>query len=376
VRDVVRVCHVIHELGPGGAEKLLADLARLAPDAGIELSVVSLMPLGDHLYPRMLAELGVAVRSLDLSSRWDLRGRRRIRDVVGEIGPDVLHTHLKHADLLGAHAVRRLDVPHVSTLHVIEDAVGPIARMKRNAGALARERSADRTIAVSEAVRRWYLDTFRKVDPGRVVVVRNGVPAPEKVSPERRAELRAEFGVGEDGLLVPMAAIMRPGKGHRDLIEAVRLIDPSVPITFVLAGSGPEEKALRDAVATASLGDRIRFTGFRSDVSDLLAAADFAVLPSHADALPTALVQASAAGIPSIGTNVGGIPEVVDAETGLLVPVGDPPALAEAIRQLASDPDNRRWLGKRARERFDEEFEGGVWIARLRAVYDDVLAGR
>ncbi|HSG79555.1 MAG TPA: glycosyltransferase, partial [Acidimicrobiia bacterium] len=360
--EVARVCHVIHELGPGGAEKLLVDAARLAPDVGIELSVISLMPFGDHPYPRVLAELGVPVHSLDLSSRWDLRGRRRLRSIVQDIGPDVLHTHLKHADLLGAHAVRGLDIAHVSTLHVIEDAVGPAARMKRDAGARVRERSALCTIAVSEAVRRWYLETFPFVAAERVVVVRNGVPAPEPISEERRVALRAEFGVGDDGLLVPMVALMRPGKGHEDLIAAAGLIASEVPVTFVLAGSGSEEARLRETVDAAALADRVRFAGFRSDIPDLLAAADFVVHPTHADALPTALVQAAAAGIPSIGTKVGGVPEVVDAETGIMVPVADPPALAAATVELASDPDRRRWLGKRARERFDEQYEGGVWI--------------
>ena len=374
VGRVLRVCHVIHDLGPGGAEKLIVDLARLAPEAGVDISVVSLMPLGDHHYPRVLDGLGVPVRSLDLASRWDPRGRGRLRAVLGDLEPHVVHTHLKHADLLASDVVHELGAAHVSTLHLIEDAVGLVARMKRNAGVRARERSADRTIAVSDAVRRWYVESFPAVDASRVVVLRNGVPAPVEITDDRRTALRREFGVGETDLLVTMVAIMRPGKGHDDLIDAVRLITAEVPIVFVLAGAGPEEARLRRSVAMAGLGDRIRFAGFRTDADDLLAASDFVVHPSHADALPTALVQAAAAGIASIGTDVGGIPEVVDDETGILVPVGDPPALADAILELASDADRRRWLGKQARERFDEEFEGGVWLRRLRRLYDEVVA--
>jgi len=173
----VRVCHLIHELGPGGAEHVLVDLARVARPAGIEMSVLSLMPLGGHRYPQVLRELGVPVASLDLPSRWDPRGLRRAVRLLREGPPDLLHSHLKHADLVAAFAAPRLGVPMVSTLHLVEDEVGLVARLKRDLGARARRHRAARTIAVSEALRRWYLGAFA-VGPATVVTIPNGIPAP------------------------------------------------------------------------------------------------------------------------------------------------------------------------------------------------------
>jgi len=372
----VRVCHLIHDLGPGGAEHVLVDLARVAPAAGIEMSVLSLMPLGGHRYPVLLRGLGVRVECLDLPFRWDPRGPVRAVRLLQADPPDLLHSHLKHADLVAAYAAPRLGVPMVSTLHLVEVEVGRVGRFKRDLGAWARRRRAARTIAVSDAVRRWYLGAF-PVDPAAVITLPNGIPVPEVVPAERRAGLRGEFGAAEGTLLAATVAIFREGKGHDDLLDAVRLVE-DLPIRFVLAGSGTEEARLRARVAAEGLGGRVVFAGFREDVAGLLAAADLVVHPSHADALPTALIHALAAGVPAVATRVGGIPEIVGENAGVLVPPGEPAALAGAVRDLVGDAGRRREMGEAARARFGARFEGTAWARRLAAIYAGVLteAGR
>ncbi len=303
------------------------------------------------------------VDSLDLPSRWDPRGLRRAVRLLRADPPDLLHSHLKHADLVAAYAAPRLGIPMVSTLHLVEDEVGMVGRLKRDLGAWARRRRAARTIAVSDALRRWYLDAF-PVDPATVVTIPNGIPAPEPVPAERRAALRAEFGVPDGCLLAATVAIFRDGKGHDDLLDAARLLE-DVPIRFVLAGSGPEEARLRARVEAEGLTGRVVFAGFREDVAALLAAADLVVHPSHADALPTALIHALAAGVPAVATRVGGIPEIVGDDAGMLVAPGEPAALAGAIRDLAGDAGRRRQMGEAARARFAARFEGTAWARRL-----------
>jgi glycosyltransferase involved in cell wall biosynthesis len=121
--------------------------------------------------------------------------------------------------------------------------------------------------------------------------------------------------------------------------------------------------------------DRFQFLGFRSDVARVMAAADMVIHPSSADALPTALVHALAAGRPIIATAVGGIPEIVTPEGGVLIEPRDPLALAAAIDRVADDPDARRWMGKHNRERFETEFRADIWARKLRALYESVLGG-
>ena len=122
-----------------------------------------------------------------------------------------------------------------------------------------------------------------------------------------------------------------------------------MPVRFVLAGSGPEEARLRARVEAEGLAGRVVFAGFREDVAALLAAADLVVHPSHADALPTALIHALAAGVPAVATRVGGIPEIVGDDAGVLVPPAEPAALAGAVRDLAGDPGGAgRWARRPA----------------------------
>jgi glycosyltransferase involved in cell wall biosynthesis len=373
VPETMRVCHLIHELGPGGAEHVLVDLARVAPSAGLEMRVLSLMPLAGHRYPQALRDLGVRVESLGLRSRWDPRGPGRALRLLRSDPPDVVHSHMKHADLVAAYAAPRLGLPMVSTLHVIEDAVSPIGRLKRRLGIRARQR-ASATVAVSEAVRSWYLGAFR-VDLAKVVTVPNGVPAPPAVPEARRTALRAEFGVPEGHLLAATVALFRVGKGHDDLLDAVALLN-GAGVHFLLVGSGPEEARLRERVRSEGLTDEVVFAGFRDDVAEVLAACDLVVHPSRADALPTALIHSLAAGVPAVATSVGGIPEIVGEAAGRLVPPGEPKALAAAIEELAGDPGLRRAMSAAARERFSARFDGEAWARRLRGLYQRVISGQ
>jgi glycosyltransferase involved in cell wall biosynthesis len=223
---------------------------------------------------------------------------------------------------------------------------------------------------VSDAVRRWYVESFA-VDPSTVVTIRNGLVAPE-ISEVDRKTVRAELGADPERVLAVTVSIMRAGKGHSDLLQAAALLPADMPVTLAFVGTGPEHDALvRQAREIGVFGDRVVFTGFRSDVARVFAAADLAIQASHFDALPTSLIHALAAGVPIVASRVGGIPEIVGSEAGVLVEPGDPEGFAHAIGRLVGDPGTRRLMGKKGRERFDEEFDGEVWMRRLRSVYDE-----
>lgn len=370
-----RVCHVIHSLRDGGAEHLLVTLAEVAATAGVHVSVVSLMPVDGLRYARQLEELGVEVRSIALGSRWDVRGLPRAARLIGELDPDVLHTHLKHADFVGAFASRRLHVPMISTLHVIEDAPTPMQRVKRRLAAQARIRSAHRTITVSDAQRRWYLDQFG-APPDRVTTLRNGVLPPTFEANEgHAARFRHRLGITDQTTLIAMVALLRPGKGHHDLFDAVRLLSSDLDVTVILAGDGPTRKELETEVSRdPTLRGTIRFAGFVEDVEALLSACDLVVHPSHFDALPTALLYALAAGVPVVATRVGGISEILGEDAGVLVPAMDPPALAAAVEALVRSPEQRAQIGAAAHARFRREFDARAWVQQLQGLYAQVVA--
>lgn len=371
--DRLRVCHVLHTLGPGGAQELVVTLAGQARAAGIELSVLALGPAAGDVADA-LARLGVTVVSTELAWAGDPRAAVRALAALRALSPDVLHSHGKRADVVGAYAAGRLRCPHVSTLHLIEDAQDPLRQGVTRAAARVRQRSCARVVTVSDAQRRWYVGAFAARTADKVVTIHNGVPAPPVPGPEERARVRAELGVPEDAVLALALGLLRADRGHQHLIDAAALVTQR-DVHVVVAGDGPLRAVLEAQVEQRrGIGACVHFAGFRRDVGRLLAGADMVVHPSLADALPTALMHALAARRSVVASDVGGIAEIVTADCGVLVPPADPPALAAAVEALARDPHRRHEMGRAGQARFQQHFTAHAWVTSLRALYAQVLS--
>ena len=355
----------------GGAEMLLAELAAALPAVGVTPSVTYLAQLdGSPAVPR-LRENGVDPVLVPMTLLHDPRGLLRLRRHLTTLAPDVVHTHLAHADLLGSVAARSLGVASVATLHVMEWATAGKEAQRERIVSAARRRCAARVIAVSEAGRRAYL--ARGWDrPEHVVTINNGVVAVAR--PGAGAALRAELGLAATDLVVATLSVLRADKGHDLTVDAVARLRERFPdLRLLVVGDGPARADVERAVAT--LGGAGVLAGHRDDVMAVLDAADVLVHPSRIDAFPTALLEALAAGVPAVATAVGGIPEIVDdGRTGVLVAApADGAALAAALEPLLADPRLRRELGARGRERFALRYSAARWAANLRDLYDEVL---
>lgn len=376
----LRIVHVIHSLGTGGAEKVLTDLARVCRDGGFEMVVVALSPDPEPIHVRVLRDLGIRVHCLE-RHRWDPRAIAEVTRVLQAEGADVVHTHLKHADIVGGLAAARLGLPHVATLHLIEQPADSLARGKLVLASLVRNARAARIIAVSRAQREWYVRDTR-VAPDRVIVLPNGVQDPPPLPVAEREQLRAELigrgmvgaGVVDHPVIGVMATVMRADKGHGHLFRALKLLPESLPLLVAIAGNGELEDMIRAQVeGDAELGRRVRLLGYRTDVPRLMQAADFVLHPTEDDALPTTLIEAIGCGRASVASAVGGVPDIVVEGTGLLVPPADPPALAEALTTMVTDPGLRERAGANARRHFEVEFDARVWARRLAELYARVI---
>ncbi|MDQ3739742.1 MAG: glycosyltransferase family 4 protein [Actinomycetota bacterium] len=369
----LRVLAVIDSLTWGGAEMLLGDFAAGAPAAGIDLSVAYLQGVDESPAAARLLAQGVEPQLVPITLLHDPRGFARVLRHVRRVRPDVVHTHLGYADLIGGMAARTLRIPFFSTLHVMAwDEEGRDA-VKNRLMSAARRR-AHRVIAVSDAARAAYLATGWD-RPEHVVVVRNGIPG--RTRPGAGAGVRAELGLGPDDVVVTMLAVLREGKGHDVAIEAVAALRDRFPrLRLLVLGEGPHRAEIERMAAP--LGDRVLLAGQRNDVMDVLDATDVLLHPTRIDALPTSLIEAAAAGVPVVATDVGGVPEiVVDGEGGLLVP--NPPSagpVADALARLLEDDGARAAMGAAARRAFEERFTAERWAQRLRALYEEALAGR
>jgi len=180
----------------------------------------------------------------------------------------------------------------------------------------------------------------------------------------------AQPALEHDGPLVGNVARLAPQKDHRTLIEAARLVPEA---EFVVAGDGE----LRDELERLAEGSRVRFLGARDDVPDVLASLDVFAFPSLFEGLCLAVIEAQAAGVPVVATPVGGIREtVVEGETGLLVPTGDPPALAAAIRRLLEDRNAAQAIAAEAKRRVLERFSIERMVEETLRLYGETTASR
>ncbi len=367
----LRVLAVIDSLTWGGAEMLLGDFAAGAPAAGLDLSVAYLHGVDESPAATRLIARGVEPTHVPITLLHDPRGAIRVLRYIRRTRPDIVHTHLGYADLLAGLAARALGIPSFSTLHVMAWDVTGRDRTKERLMSAARRR-AHRVIAVSDAARAAYLATGWD-SPEHVVTVRNGIPG--HVRRGAGAAVRAELGLRPDDVVVTMLSVLREGKGHDVAVAAVEALRERWPgLRLLILGEGPHRPAVERMAEP--LGDRVVLAGQRDDVMDVLDATDVLLHPTRIDALPTALIEAAAAGVPVVSTRVGGVPEiVVDGVTGVLV---EPPpaatAVAHAIGTLLEDPARRTAMGAAARRTFDERFTAEAWAHRLRALYEEALA--
>jgi glycosyltransferase involved in cell wall biosynthesis len=319
-----------------------------------------------------LRAAGVEPVHVPIESLLRKRDRAAVEAHVAAVRPDVLHTHLGYADLLGGLAARKLGIPALSTLHVMEWDGPARDRAKSKLMAMARRRCDHKVIAVSEASREVYLRA-RFDRPEHVVVVHNGIH--DNSQPGAGRNIRSELGLASDDLVVTMATVLRRGKGHAVAASAVKALAGEFPkLRLVVLGDGPD----RDEIAAelSPLGEHLVMTGHRDDVLGVLDASDVLLHPTSIDALPTALMEAMAARLPVVATDVGGVPELVeDGVTGVLIPAPPrPEALAQELRVLLADPTKRAAMGVRARERFDSEYDAARWLDRLEPLYRAAIA--
>jgi len=230
-------------------------------------------------------------------------------------------------------------------------------------------RCLQRHVAVSRHVAGRLRDRLG-VDAARITVIPNAV---EPRAPVPRDDaLRARLGVRGDRALALSVARLEEQKGLTHLLDAAAMLPD---VVFAIAGEGPERERLVAKAVALGLSDRVQWLGHRDDVPSLLAAADLFVLPSLNEGLPLAAMEAMLAGVPIVATDAGGTGEVVrDGITGLLVPPGEPRALADAIRALLDAPERARRLAVAGRSLIEREHSAAAMVAATSRLYEALLA--
>jgi glycosyltransferase involved in cell wall biosynthesis len=315
----------------------------------------------------------------------DVRAVAELVALLRRIRPSIVHTHTPKPSIYGRMAARLAGVPViVNTVHGLY--AQPEDRWPKRFAVYGAERLAATCSQAELVASPEDLDTLSRlrVPADRLVLLNAGLGIdldrfdPNTVTAADRAAARRELGADADeDVVVGVVARLVREKGYPELFEATARLRGRHPRLRV-AAIGPDEPDKADALTEADRRTAreigIRFLGARDDVARLYAGMDILVLASHREGFPLTPMEAAAMGVPVVATDIRGCRQVVDdGTTGLLVPVGDPVALAAAIERLAMDPAERRRLGTAARRKAEDSFDQGRCIDITLATYERLL---
>ena len=299
--------------------------------------------------------------------RWPTDELRRIAGILDDGGFDVIHTHMSRAHLFGVLLRLFTKVPRVATAH---------CRHLQPHWALN-----DMVITASEATRRFHMRV--NLVPGhRIVTVHNFVDEErfEGLTSSMRHDVRHSLGLADSDALIAVIANVMPRKGQLYAIRALpRILEAAPSAQLLLAGDDDRDyRKLAEAEANKlDVHSHIQWLGRREDIPNLLAASDVFLLPSLEETMPLAILEAMAAGLPTIATNVGGTSEcIVEGQTGLLIPRRNHRALGEAVVELLLDGAKRRRMGEAARQRYLDGFSAASQTPAIETVFNQVANRR
>jgi glycosyltransferase involved in cell wall biosynthesis len=372
---VIRSLHLINGLGTGGAERSLAEMLGGFVEHGIEPAVAAFHRRESGVEEQVLAsEIPVHFVA---ATGWGQRVLA-VRKLLRSVRPDVLHTTIFEADVVGRLAAVGTKIPVVTSLvntsytrvRSADEGVSTrrLALAQALDGATARHLGAG-FHAITQAVADSSIQALG-IEPGKVVVIPRGRSRDRLGYPSagRRAAARERLGIGADEVLLLNVARREYQKGQSTLLEAAGVLrDLGRTVRVVIAGrDGSESKRLDQEVASLRLDEVVTMLGHVDDVPELLAAADVFVFPSRFEGLGGAVLEALALEVPVVASDVPALREVLrDGRLGRLVPVDDPQRLAEAIVSTLDEAEVRAAVVRAGREEFDREYGLDAVTARM-----------
>lgn len=385
----MRVVHIITRMIVGGAqENTRFNCLDLIRDFNDDVTLITGPSLGaegslldKHHDPDLkVIEVPQLVRAIDPIR--DYQAYQKIRDLLKDLAPQVVHTHSAKAGILGRNAAWHLKIPCV--VHTVHGAPfhpyqsWPVRKFYQKCEKWAAQR-CHRLISVADAMTDLLADAG-VADRSKFVTIYSGMDTqPFLCANQTRSEFRQKIGVHPDEILVGKIARLFHLKGHEYLLEAARqVVEQNPKIRFLLVGDGILKEPLSKSIDSMGLNKHFIFTGLvpPNDIPNWIGAMDMLVHVSLREGLARALPQALLAGKPVISYDVDGAREVVlNQKTGFLLPPLSISPLSDAILNLAGDPQLRDFLGNQGRLLCQERFRHQSMTQQIRNLYQSILSG-
>ena len=363
----VRVVEILATGTNGGAQEHLYSLLTRLDATWYEASVVALSG-------------GSAVRKLErhgfdvtvIGHPDDADAVRALTAHLALVRPDVVHTHMYRADVVGTRAVMALAASGHRRPYIVSTVHSSRVRSHEDRELIRQlTPEMDQLIAVSKSIERKIVDEHRTGAPVRLIY--NGVDLQRYDHQAPCTPFGDQYGIEAGSKIVGVVARLEPEKGHQTLIEAWPHVLREVPDAYLLiVGEGSRRDFLEQWAAAHKVAHRVVFAGRRDDIPAVTAALDVAVLPSWREAQGLSILEAMALSRPVVASDVGGIPEMVeDGVTGLLVEHDNPVALAAAITRLLKDPAYAARIAKAGHDLVHERFCIELMVKAIEAIYDE-----
>jgi glycosyltransferase involved in cell wall biosynthesis len=374
-----RICvgHLIHSVAHGGPDTIVLNWIRGLDRRRFQPFLVCFADADtgrEREFVDSARAAGLEVHLIGWNRRKPfLRAARELAEFVRRNRIEVLHCYNTYADITGVLVKWMTGVRIITTIWVWGH-----PGWKRRILQLAERMFLpffDVVSAQSEDARRATVQPGVPLERIELLICGYSERLIELPDDERRAR-RREYGAEPDDVVLINLARFWPEKAHEVLLEAFRRIRRTCPQAILwLVGGGPDLAKMENLARALGVAERTRFFGFRRDLPELLALADIQVHPSHTEGLPLAVCAGMAAGKPIVATRVGGVPEVIHhGRTGILVPPGDPEAVARAVSTLIEDANQRNRLGREALRFIREEYSLEVAVERLERIYQRMAA--
>lgn len=366
---MLNVLYLLNHAGKAGTERYVETLVKYLNRSKISAFFAFHEP---GLLVERMEEMEVPIRRIEMKGRFDRKAARALAELCREWSIDVVHCHYLREHYIALMAKRynkHIRVVYTNHFVLANDAVTRLSNRWM-------DRRQDQMIAVCNLGKRQLVENGWSAD--RIQVIFNAVDPGQWAGTRADSTLRAELGIPEDRFVMLCASRFADDKGHHYLIDAVKLLKErtQVPFTLVLAGDGPLLEERKQQVKGLGLEDTVRFIGFRKDIKNLYKASDLYVNSSRHEALSFLIIEAMAAGLPVVVTDIAGNPDIVNEETGcgLLAEYDNPGSMADALQRMMEEPGLLAQCREKAVRTVEDRFEVHKMAQATYQVYEK--AGR
>lgn len=369
----INVLHLIDTDRVSGPGKTIMESARSLHDTEFRVTIAAHNFGKEHKNPYLdqVNAQGFDQVLIPIRNQYDPEVVTRLIRVLKEKRIDIVHTHGYKSDLFGLIAARLCGIKAVSTVHGwIQNNLRAKLYVRMDKFLL---RWFDRVIAVSDRIREALLQAGI---PGRKLVTIHNAINLERYSPDLGSDiLRKQYGLSSRNNLIGTIGRLSPEKGQKDFLDAAKLTLNHVNgCYFFVIGEGSDNKYLTNYAKLLGIETRVKFTGHRSDMIDVYKSIDIIVNPSYTEGLPNVVLEAMAMNRPVIATPVGGVPEIIfHGKTGLLVEQKSPNELANSVRFLLENPNQREQIIRSARVLIERQFSFHQRMEKIKSLYHELF---